>query len=131
VSLLHRCFFAAGATLDYTIAPGGPHTVTTPRLDALRKADAIVTKMLRDAGAMKTIWQCPVAMAPLALRGRAGEEVVILRPVDSTEAMTASFSHVPWDLLEAVAAKLKKKLPLLADVLFDVTNKPPGTIEWE
>lgn len=131
ISLYQRCFFAKGATLDYVISPGGPHTVCKPRLDVLREADAIVTDALRDGGAMKSIWQCPVAMAPLNLRPGPAQEVIILRPVDSTEAMTASFSRVDWALLDSIVAKLKAALPQLADVLYDVTNKPPGTIEWE
>ena len=119
------------APLDFSVAPGGPHTITTDRLDVLREADAIVTDTLTAKGLMKEIWQCPVAMAPLGLHGKAGEEVVILRPVDSTEAMTASFSRVPWDVCDEIAAAITKKLPQIADVFYDVTNKPPGTIEWE
>ncbi|KAH8046526.1 GMP synthase [Aureococcus anophagefferens] len=62
VSLLHAS--ARDAPLDFAVSPGGPHTVTTPRLDVLREADAIVTDMLTEDGAMRSIWQCPVAMAP-------------------------------------------------------------------
>jgi len=79
---------------------------------------------------MRKIWQCPVAMAPLTLNGEKGE-VIILRPVDSTEAMTASFYRVPFEICDDIAAAIKAALPQIADVLFDVTNKPPGTIEWE
>ena len=129
VSLLHAS--ARDAPLDFAVSPGGPHTVTTPRLDVLREADAIVTDMLTEDGVMRSIWQCPVAMAPLGLAGQAGEEVIILRPVDSTEAMTAAFSKVPFALCDKIAAAIKAKLPQVADVLYDVTNKPPGTIEWE
>ena len=129
VSLLHAS--ARDAPLDFAVSPGGPHTVTTPRLDVLREADAIVTDMLTEDGVMRSIWQCPVAMAPLGLAGQAGEEVIILRPVDSTEAMTAAFSKVPFALCDKIAAAIKAKLPPVADVLYDVTNKPPGTIEWE
>ena len=92
--------------LDFRVAPNGPHTITTDRLDVLREADAIVTDTLTSKGLMKAIWQCPVAMAPLGLTGAAGEEVIILRPVDSTEAMTASFSRVPWAVCDEIAAAI-------------------------
>ena len=112
------------------MSPGGPHTCTSDRFDVLREADAIATQKLTDAGLMRKIWQCPVAMAPLTLNNEKGE-VIILRPGDSTEAMTASFYRVPFEICDDIAAAIKAALPQIADVLFDVTNKPPGTIEWE
>ena len=127
VSLLHN---KAGDAPQFSVSPGGPHTCTSDRFDVLREADAIATQKLTDAGLMRKIWQCPVAMAPLTLNGEKGE-VIILRPVDSTEAMTASFYRVPFEICDDIAAAIKAALPQIADVLFDVTNKPPGTIEWE
>ena len=127
VSLLHN---KAGDAPQFAVSPGGPHTCTSDRFDVLREADAIATQKLTDAGLMRKIWQCPVAMAPLTLNGEQGE-VIILRPVDSTEAMTASFYRVPFGICDDIAAAIKAALPQIADVLFDVTNKPPGTIEWE
>jgi len=129
VSLLHAG--KENAAPRFQVSPGGPHECTAARFDVLREADAIATEKLTAAGLMRSIWQCPVAMAPLGIRGKAGEEVVILRPVDSTEAMTASFARVPFDVCDDIARAIKHKLPQIADVLFDVTNKPPGTIEWE
>ena len=126
VSLLHN---KAGDAPSFSVSPGGPHTCTSDRFDVLREADAIATQKLTDAGLMRKIWQCPVAMAPLTLNGEKGE-VIILRPVDSTEAMTASFYRVPFEICDDIAAAIKTALPQIADVLFDVTNKPPGTIEW-
>ena len=127
VSLLHN---KAGDAPSFAVSPGGPHTCTSDRFDVLREADAIATQKLTDAGLMRKIWQCPVAMAPLTLNGEKGE-VIILRPVDSTEAMTASFYRVPFEICDDIASAIKEALPQIADVLFDVTNKPPGTIEWE
>jgi len=118
--------------LGYALTPGAPHTVTKRRLDVLRKADDIATSHLQRAGFMKAIWQCPVAMAPLTHDPSLHREVIILRPVDSTEAMTATFFRLPFDTLEAIAAAILAALPDdVADVFFDITNKPPGTIEWE
>lgn len=127
VSLLHT---KAGDAPQFAVAPNGPHTCTSSRFDVLREADAIATAKLTDAGLMRKIWQCPVAMAPLTLNGQTGE-VIILRPVDSTEAMTASFYRVPFGICDEIASAIKAALPQISDVLFDVTNKPPGTIEWE
>mmetsp|Transcript_6879 Transcript_6879/g.20968 ORF Transcript_6879/g.20968 Transcript_6879/m.20968 type:complete len:622 (-) Transcript_6879:295-2160(-) len=115
---------------DVTADP--PHTVTRPRLDRLRDADAAVAAVLADANLMASIWQCPVAMAPLASTDRPRAETVVLRPVDSTEAMTASFSKLPWPVVDRLADAVKSALgDSCADVLYDITNKPPGTIEWE
>ena len=114
------------------LSAGAPHTVTKRRLDLLREADAIVSFEIEKAGLTAAIWQCPVVLAPLAREGAApGEETVILRPVDSTEAMTASFSRVPWALCDIIATRIRAELPQICDVLYDITNKPPGTIEWE
>jgi len=116
----------------YTVTPGAPHTVTKRRLDLLRRADDLATAHLEEGGFMKDIWQCPVAMAPLTLDPTANKEVIVLRPVESTEAMTASFFRLPFDTLADLADKLLANLhDDIADVFFDVTNKPPGTIEWE
>ncbi|KAJ8603350.1 hypothetical protein CTAYLR_004269 [Chrysophaeum taylorii] len=125
----------------FVITPGAPHTVTRSRLDLLREADALVHQAFVDADLMTSIWQCPVAMAPLTFHDNAAaaassssssKETIILRPVDSTEAMTASFSKLPWDLLDHLTNALFDKLgDRISDVLFDITNKPPGTIEWE
>ena len=79
---------------------------------------------------MSSIWQCPVAMAPLCVGG-SSDEVIILRPVNSTEAMTAEFSRVPWEVCEKIASRIMAEVGGVSDVLYDITNKPPGTIEWE
>lgn len=122
----------SGPASTLRLADGAPHTVTRARLDKLREADAACTALLAEAGLMDQIWQCPVAMAPLALSdGDPRAEAVVLRPVDSTEAMTASFSRLPWAVADSVCAAVLEATPGISDVLYDVTNKPPGTIEWE
>ncbi|KAJ1446495.1 hypothetical protein M885DRAFT_625214 [Pelagophyceae sp. CCMP2097] len=113
----------------FDVAPGGPHTVTRGRLDMLREADAIVTRHLEANNV--DVWQCPVVMGPLSLTGAVGDEVIIMRPVDSTEAMTASFARVPWAVCASIAHDIRAKLPGVVDVFYDITNKPPGTIEFE
>ena len=96
------------------------------RLSLLRALDAESTAWLQRIGAYETIWQMPVVLLPVRAGGK---EVVVLRPVISREAMTASFWEAPEAELRDLAGKL---LELGAGaVLYDCTHKPPGTIEWE
>ena len=104
-----------------------PSYLIKDRLDLLRQADDIVTKQIRKAKLYKKIWQFPVILAPLSLnRG----EAVILRPVESREAMTVNFYPMEKKILNSIAKNIST-LPGVDLVLYDVTNKPPGTIEWE
>lgn len=121
-----------GQMSAFTLTPGAPHTVTRNRLDLLRKADDAVGSVLSRANLMRTVWQCPVAMAPITLDPTQAAETIILRPVDSTEAMTATFSKLPWSVVDQLRDAVTATLAdACSDVLFDITNKPPGTIEWE
>ncbi len=97
------------------------------RLDVLRQADAIVEKHLREMGLYDSVWQFPVVLAPIECEGG---EAIILRPVYSTEAMTARFADLPFSFVEKVSKELMQ-LNGVGAVLYDVTHKPPGTIEWE
>ncbi|MEN9361002.1 MAG: synthase glutamine-hydrolyzing [Verrucomicrobiota bacterium] len=99
------------------------------RLDLLREADAIVTEHLYARKLYESIWQMPVALIPVGVGGPG--ESIVLRPIDSTEAMTANFSRIPQNDLKAIVAEIEAKLPAIHGVFLDVTNKPPGTIEWE
>lgn len=104
-------------------------TMVRERLDTLREADHIVMHALESHGLYDGIWQCPTVMVPLSLDGSDGEAVVI-RPVRSRRAMTAT----PVELPEALLDELRKKIlaiPGVTGLLLDVTSKPPGTIEWE
>ena len=75
------------------------------------------------------IWQMPVALLPVS-RGQSQGESLILRPINSTEAMTANFSHLPMDKVKVLADKVMAEVKF-EGIFYDVTNKPPGTIEWE
>jgi GMP synthase (glutamine-hydrolysing) len=104
-------------------------TMTKDRLDLLREADHAVMEGLRRHGLYDSIWQCPTAMAPLELDGQ-GRELVIIRPVHSTRAMTAA----PVQLPATLVAELRETIMALdgvSGVALDLTSKPPGTIEWE
>ena len=101
--------------------------LTSERLNLLRQVDDIVMTEIKRAGLTDEIWQFPVILAPLTL-GRG--ETIILRPVQSKEAMTVNFYPLPQSILKRLVKKITA-VPGVDLVLYDVTNKPPATIEWE
>jgi GMP synthase (glutamine-hydrolysing) len=110
--------------------------VTPERLDTLRQADAVVLEELRRAGLEREIWQS-FAVLP-AVRtvgvmgdGRTYEYPVVVRAVTSEDAMTADWARLPHDLLERIASRIINEVPGVNRVAYDITSKPPGTIEWE
>ena len=110
---------------DFVFSPG---YITKERADILREADAIVLEEMQAGGLYETIWQFPVVLLPFGT-GANGQSVV-LRPVESQEAMTANAVNLPKE----VVAKMTERLLSLdgIDCVFqDLTHKPPGTIEWE
>jgi GMP synthase (glutamine-hydrolysing) len=104
-----------------------PMTLSRQGLDLLREADACVRDILASYDTQNRIWQCPVVLLPL---GRQGERTIAIRPVESHDGMTAQYAKLPIDVLERLAARVLA-LPGIGALLYDVTNKPPGTIEWE
>lgn len=120
----------------WNLGPGHPGsaqpvaaTMTRERLDLLREADHIVMEALRGAGLYDQVWQCPTVLLPLTLGDRAGESVVV-RPVRSQRAMTATPVELPPAVLDALREGILG-MPGVSGLLLDVTSKPPGTIEWE
>jgi GMP synthase (glutamine-hydrolysing) len=105
-----------------------PCTLTRERIALLREADAIVTRVVRKHALYDAIWQFPVAMIPLG--GAAGRETIVLRPVNSRDGMTADFAKLPPAIVDELADTLGR-LDRVEAVLYDVTNKPPATIELE
>jgi GMP synthase (glutamine-hydrolysing) len=110
---------------DFAIQPA---LLTRERIAKLRAADDRVTRIVRAHGLYDAIWQLPVAMLPLGLGP--GRESIVLRPVNSRDGMTADFARLPAAAVEEVARSLGE-LPGVDAVLYDVTNKPPATIELE
>ncbi|MDO8647162.1 MAG: glutamine-hydrolyzing GMP synthase [Candidatus Diapherotrites archaeon] len=104
-----------------------PATLTKERMDDLREADAIVEEKLLEFELYDKVWQFPVVLVPLDVQGK---EAIILRPVLSTEAMTARFADLPLEFVKSTAQKIMQTGKFGA-VLYDITHKPPGTIEWE
>jgi GMP synthase (glutamine-hydrolysing) len=111
-------------------------TITPERLEILREADAIVIEEIRRAGLYREIWQS-FAVLP-AVRtvgvmgdGRTYEYPIVIRAVTSEDAMTADWARLPADLLERMASRIINEVPGVNRVAYDITSKPPGTIEWE
>ncbi|PIW36678.1 MAG: glutamine-hydrolyzing GMP synthase [Candidatus Kerfeldbacteria bacterium CG15_BIG_FIL_POST_REV_8_21_14_020_45_12] len=113
------------------VDPSHPKVVkgylTEDRLDLLREVDAVVDAVVRERGVYDSIWQFPVILVPLSYNG--GESIV-LRPIESEEAMTVNFYPIDRSILTEIADKVMAINGVDA-VFFDVTNKPPATIEWE
>jgi len=105
-----------------------PAYLTAERLDRLRRADAIVRQLSLESGFDATIWQFPVVLIPVGNAAR--PDSVVLRPIDSVDGMTASAVRIPADLLARIVWELME-VEGVAGVFYDLTNKPPATIEWE
>jgi GMP synthase (glutamine-hydrolysing) len=125
---VNRCVWNLGDAHPEAARPL-PAGMTRTRLDLLREADHIVMDVLRTSGLYDVVWQCPTVLLPLELGDRPGETVVV-RPVRSRRAMTATPVEFPGTVLD----QLRKQILGLRGVsglLLDATSKPPGTIEWE
>ena len=110
--------------------------ITRERLDTLRAADAIFREELVSAGLYGRIWQSFCVLLPVKTVGVMGDgrtysEVLALRAVDSTDAMTADWVRLPADLLDIVSKRICNEVRGVNRVVLDVTSKPPATIEWE
>ena len=110
--------------------------ITKERLDTLRDADAIFVDEINKAGLYRDIWQALVDLLPVRSVGVQGdertyEEVCSLRAVTSEDAMTADWFRFPPDVLARTANRICNEVPRINRVLYDITSKPPGTIEWE
>jgi len=103
-----------------------PATLSPDRVHRLRHADAIVRRLARDFDA--SIWQFPVVLIPAGTSQQ--PDSVVLRPIDSVDGMTASAVRMPAALLASIVEELRK-VEGIAGVFYDLTNKPPATIEWE
>ncbi len=98
------------------------------RLGRLRRADAVVRRLSHSSGFDQRIWQFPVVLIPVGTADR--PDSVVLRPVDSVDGMTAESVLPPAELANVMASELLE-IPGVCGVFFDLTNKPPATIEWE
>ena len=110
--------------------------VTKERLDILRLADKIILDEIKAAGLYKKIWQSFAVLLPVKTVGVMGdartyENVIALRAVNSTDGMTADWVHLPYELLGRISNRIINEVQGVNRVCYDISSKPPGTIEWE
>lgn len=110
--------------------------ITGKRLDILRDADAIVLEEIKAAGLYKSVWQAFAVILPVKSVGVMGDErtyenVVAVRAVTSLDGMTADWAKIPYEVLEKISNRIINEVKGVNRVVFDITSKPPGTIEWE
>jgi GMP synthase (glutamine-hydrolysing) len=110
--------------------------MTREKLGILKDADDIFIENLKKHGLYDTVWQAGVILLPVQSVGVMGDErtyenAVVLRAVTSTDGMTADWSHLPYDFLGLVSNEIINKVKGINRVVFDISSKPPSTIEWE
>jgi GMP synthase (glutamine-hydrolysing) len=110
--------------------------VTQQRADILRKADAIVLEEIKKSRLYNEIWQAFAVLLPIKTVGVMGDErtyenVVAVRAVKSVDGMTADWAKLPYEVLGTISNRIINEVKGVNRVVFDISSKPPGTIEWE
>ena len=110
--------------------------ITPERLSTLRKADVILRDELKSSGWYEKTWQAFCVLLNVNSVGVMGdnrtyENAICVRVVDASDGMTASFSRLPYELLENVSRRIINEVDGINRVVYDISSKPPATIEWE
>jgi GMP synthase (glutamine-hydrolysing) len=110
--------------------------ITRKKLEILKEADEIFIEGLKKSGLYDSVWQAGVILLPVKSVGVMGDErtyefTVVLRAVNSTDGMTADWSHLPYEFLGAMSNEIINKVKGINRVVYDISSKPPSTIEWE
>jgi len=110
--------------------------VTEERLNILRQADVIVIEEMKRANLYKKVWQSFAVLLPIKTVGVMGDErtyegVIALRAVNSLDGMTADWAKLPNEILEIISNRIINEVKGVNRVVYDISSKPPSTIEWE
>lgn len=125
---INRVVARAAGSVETPLLAVQPAHISAERLDRLRRADAVVRRLCHTSGFEQKVWQFPVVLIPLGTKDR--PDSVVLRPIDSVDGMTAQSVGMPEALLDELCWELLS-IDGISTVLYDLTHKPPGTIEWE
>jgi GMP synthase (glutamine-hydrolysing) len=111
-------------------------SVTRERLDLLREADDIVVREVKDAGFYRSVWQAFAVLLPVRSVGVMGDDrtyqyTIAVRAVESADGMTADWARLPHDLLARISNRIVNEVRGINRVVYDISSKPPSTIEWE
>ena len=110
--------------------------ITEEKLEIVRESDAILREEVKKAGLERDIWQYFTVLTPIRSVGVMGDErtydyAVGVRAVTSIDGMTSDWARIPWDVLEKISVRIVNEVSHVNRVLYDITSKPPATIEWE
>ncbi|MCW4048774.1 MAG: glutamine-hydrolyzing GMP synthase [Candidatus Bathyarchaeota archaeon] len=111
-------------------------TIDEDKLDVLRQADTIVVEEIEGHPFSEKLWQYFAVLTDTKSTGVKGDEraygyTIAVRIVESIDAMTANFSKAPWEVLERISNRIGNEIPSVTRIVYDITHKPPSTIEWE
>lgn len=110
--------------------------VTVKKLDILRRSDKILQEVIEKNGIHKNLWQVFAVFTGIKTTGVRGDnraygETIAIRAIEAKDAMSANFAHLSYDVLEKISVRIVTEIPEVNRVVYDITNKPPATMEWE